>query len=70
MVINNGCFISYPHTDQTVDRGYLKEFTRQLAKALANSLSISISPNLLVYLDENRLRPGHNYDDALSQAIC
>jgi len=58
------CFISYPHAWGNL----VKDFAKQLKDALENELGSLL--NLPVYMDEDRLRPGFDYGQALSTAIC
>src|SRR5688572_10736409 len=65
MTIKHACFISYPHPKQG------KQFEKiidQLIAALEDYLGFFIGEK--VYIDKERLRPGYNYNEALSKAIC
>ena len=66
--IKHACFISYPHGQTRLE--YL--FLRALKQALEGYLSpynLGIECEI-VYYDEERLKPGYRYNEALAQAIC
>ena len=64
MAIKNACFISYSHGQYE----YTKKFMEDLKKAIQNELDAYL--NQPIYVDEERLKPGYNWDVSLTRAIC
>ncbi len=64
MPIRYSCFISYPHGQGTL----IKKFVEQLKVELADRIDFYI--NCPLFLDEDRLKPGYRFNEALSKAIC
>lgn len=64
MAFRYSCFISYCH-----DQGDLvKGFVDQLKSALKSELGAYLVEG--IYIDEERLKPGYRYNEALATAIC
>src|SRR5215467_5860224 len=64
MRFNYSCFISYSHGQHTL----MKTFMKDLLESLSSSLEPYFSEP--VYIDEDRLKPGFEYNLALARAIC
>ncbi len=64
MYFKYSCFISYPHGQGEL----MEEFIKQLKKALKAYLGPWLSEE--VYIDEERLKTGFFYNEALASAIC
>jgi hypothetical protein len=58
------CFISYCHGQNELTKSFVKQLTSALESYLEPYLD---EP---VYIDEKRLSPGYNYNEALAEAIC
>ena len=58
------CFVSYCHGQHDL----VKSFIDQLKSALKSELEPLLDEEL--YIDEERLKPGFVYNEALAQAIC
>jgi TIR domain len=58
------CFISYRHLESELQVRVVND----LYKALCNELNVQLSCK--VYLDEQRLRPGYRFNEALADALC
>jgi hypothetical protein len=64
MPFRYACFISYCHGQYDLT----KQFIEQLKHALKSELEPMLDEE--VYIDEERLRPGYRYNEALATAIC
>lgn len=64
MPIKYSCFISYCHGQH--------ELMQQFIKELTEALKSYIEPYLVepVYIDEDRLKPGYLFNEALAEALC
>lgn len=58
------CFISYCHGQYELVKG----FVDQLKAALNSELDPLLDEQ--IYIDEERLKPGYRYNEALARAIC
>lgn len=63
MPIKYSCFISYPH-GQDIIRDFIEQLTVELQKRIDFYL------NYPPYYDQQRLKPGFLYNEALGTAIC
>jgi hypothetical protein len=68
MAFEHGCFISHVHAEEPL----MQEFVRELARALRSELEPLIGDivDTTVYLDEERLKGGEKFNQALAQALC
>jgi hypothetical protein len=64
MPIKYSCFISYAHGQEEL----MRTFVDELKDALKSSLEPYLDEE--VYIDEERLRPGFRFNEALARAIC
>lgn len=64
MAFKYACFVSYCHGQYDL----LKGFMDQLKAALKAELEPLLDES--VYIDEERLKPGYRYNEALATAIC
>ncbi len=64
MTIKHACFISYAHSK----RRSTGAFIEQLEEAVNECLDARLEQE--VYVDENRLKPGFRFNEALAEAIC
>jgi hypothetical protein len=64
MAFKYACFISYCHGQY----GLIKGFMDQLKAALKGELEALLDEQ--VFIDEERLKPGYQYDEELAKAIC
>ena len=64
MAFRYACFISYCHGQQDLMKGFIDQLKRGLKAELEPLLDEE------VYIDEERLKPGYNYNEALATAIC
>lgn len=64
MPFSYSCFVSYRHTEFQLGRTH----TKRVVDALKGQLELSAP--LPVFLDENRLRGGQFYQEALAQQVC
>jgi hypothetical protein len=64
MAFKYSCFISYCHGQQDL----MKIFIDQLKRALKAELEPLLDEE--VYIDDERLKPGYLYNEALATAIC
>jgi hypothetical protein len=64
MPIKYSCFVSYCHGQHEVING----FVTQLKQALKSYLELYLDEE--VYIDEERLKPGYQFNEELSKAIC
>jgi len=64
MPFQYSCFISYSHGEGEL----LTRFMDELKRALQSSLGPFLTEG--VFLDEDRLKPGYLYNEALAKAIC
>src|SRR5262245_6762046 len=64
MPFQYSCFISYCHGQHDLVRAFLDQFKA----ALKNELDTLLDEE--IYVDEERLKPGYKYNEALAQAIC
>ena len=64
MPFKYACFISYCHGQYDLT----KAFIDQLKRALKSELEPLLDEE--VYIDEDRLKPGYLYNEALARAIC
>jgi TIR domain len=62
--IEHACFVSYAHGDEIIMKSFLKQFIQVLNGHLAQCIDEKI------YIDEDRLKPGYNFNLALAQAMC
>jgi hypothetical protein len=58
------CFVSYCHGQYALVKGFIDQFKTALKAELEPFLDEE------VFIDEDRLKPGFKYDEALAQAIC
>jgi hypothetical protein len=66
MPFDYSCFISYRHPQH--DDDLTKTFIKDLKKALKTYISPWMDQD--IYIDEDRLKPGYHFNEALSDAIC
>jgi TIR domain-containing protein len=64
MAFKYSCFISYCHGQYDLTKGFID----QLKIALKAELDAYLDEE--VYIDEERLKPGYQYNEELAQAIC
>jgi hypothetical protein len=64
MAFKYSCFISYCHGQYELTKGFIE----QLKQALKAELEPLLDEE--VYIDEERLKPGYRYNEALAKAIC
>jgi hypothetical protein len=64
MTLQYSCFVSYSHGQGDL----MRMFIEQLATALESSIGPYLDQK--VYVDDKRLMPGYNFDEALFKAIC
>lgn len=64
MAFRYSCFISYCHGQGDL----VKSFVDQLKSALKSELDPYLDEE--IYIDEERLKPGYRYNEALATAIC
>jgi hypothetical protein len=64
MAFKYACFISYCHGQHDLVKGFID----QLKAALKSELEPLLDEG--VYIDEERLKPGFKYNEALAKAIC
>lgn len=64
MAFKYACFISYCHGQEDLIRGFID----QLKSGLKSELEPLLDEGL--FIDEERLKPGYQYDEALARAIC
>jgi hypothetical protein len=64
MAFKYSCFVSYCHGQYDLVKGFMD----QLKAALKAELEPLLDEE--VYVDEERLRPGYRYNEALAKAIC
>ena len=64
MAIAHACFISYCHSTEDL----MSRFMKELVRALNSSLDPYM--DLKVCIDDERLRPGYRYNEALVDDIC
>jgi TIR domain len=64
MAFKYACFISYCHGQHELVKG----FVDQLKTALKAELETLIDED--IYIDDERLKPGHPYNEDLAKAIC
>lgn len=64
MAFKYACFISYCHGQHDLIKGFID----QLKTALKGELETLLDEEL--FIDEERLKPGYEYDEALARAIC
>lgn len=64
MALKYACFISYCHGQYDLVKGFMD----QLKAALKSELEPLLDEE--VYIDEERLKPGFKYNEALAKAIC
>lgn len=62
--IEHTCFVSYAHGEEII----MKSFLEQFIKVLNGHLDLYIDEK--IYCDEDRVKPGYNYNLALAKAIC
>lgn len=66
MPFRYACFVSYRHGQQPA----LKDLVRRFHDSLAGELELWLGPDLPVYVDEERLKAGHLYNEALAADLC
>jgi hypothetical protein len=64
MPLRYSCFISYCHGEGELMRRFIDDLTAALTAYLEPFLDET------VYIDEQRLRPGYLYNEALATALC
>lgn len=64
MPIRYACFISYPHGQTELTNRFIDELKTALAEQIEGFQDEQ------VYLDKERLEPGHKFDEAIARAIC
>lgn len=64
MAFKYACFISYCHGQHELIKGFID----QLRGALKGELETLLDEE--VFIDEERLKPGYEYNEALARAIC
>jgi len=64
--ICNSCFVSYPHPRTT--NSFLDVFVKDLIAEVNERLDGFVPGK--VYVDDERLKPTYNYNDALQTGIC
>jgi hypothetical protein len=64
MAFKYSCFISYCHGQHDLIKGFID----QLKKALKAELETLLDEE--VFIDEERLKPGYEYNEELARAIC
>lgn len=64
MAFKYACFVSYAHGQYDLVKGFID----QLKAALKSELEPLLDEE--VYIDEERLKPGYRYNEALALAIC
>ncbi len=64
MPFTHSCFISYVHGEHELIKGFLKQ--------LKNALAACLEPyfNEKLYIDEEGLTPGSDFNERLAEAIC
>lgn len=66
MPFRYACFVSYRHGQREAVRDTVLRFH----ESLASELEFWLGSDLPVYLDQDRLQPGHLYNEALATALC
>src|SRR3954447_18759174 len=64
MAFKYSCFISYCHGQEELMKGFMDQLKRALKAELEPLLDEE------VYIDDERLKPGSLYNEALASAIC
>ena len=64
MAFEYGCFISFRHLDG------IEEFVRRLAGDIKRDLDSQGIPHLKVFLDEDRIRAGDNFNMSIPTSLC
>lgn len=68
MPFKHACFVSYAHPNP--GNLVLPKFILELKRCLQSEVDLQISTDCRVYVDEERLRPGYLFPEALAQAMC
>jgi hypothetical protein len=67
MGFKHTCFISYCHGQYDLVKSFIEQLSRAFRIYLERHMDIDDNS---MYIDEERLKPGYKYNEALAQAIC